>query len=101
MHLTLPVPTVSRKCHESATGSAMGRGVSNGSAASCQCESQEGRSHVSLTAQIKLVAHPVGRSGECWDLHPLLTFCTERDTGLPDNQRGRQLYTQRFQRFTC
>jgi hypothetical protein len=61
--LALPASTVSRKRHENAINSAMnsvrGRGESNGSAASCQRESQEGRSHVRSTSLSQLVAHPV------------------------------------------
>jgi len=40
--------------------SVIGRGVRNGSAASCTRESHEGRSHTSSTSESKLVAHPVG-----------------------------------------
>ena len=37
--------SITRKRHESAMKSVTDRGVNNGSAASCQRESQEGRSH--------------------------------------------------------
>ncbi|HYU72997.1 MAG TPA: hypothetical protein VEL31_09990 [Ktedonobacteraceae bacterium] len=43
--------------------SVRGRGVRNGSAASGQRESQEGRSHARSTSQSTLVAHPVGIMG--------------------------------------
>jgi hypothetical protein len=48
---------LSRKRHESAMNRVRGRGVKNGSAASCTHESQEGRSHARSTSEIQLVAH--------------------------------------------
>src|SRR5260370_26811661 len=55
-------PSVRWKRHESVMNSVIGRGVRNGSAASCTRESHEGRSHASSTSESKLVAHPVGSS---------------------------------------
>src|SRR5258708_23219766 len=60
MPLALPALSVRRKRHESAMNRVRGRGVSNGSAASCKHESHEVLSHASSTTEIKLVAHPVG-----------------------------------------
>jgi hypothetical protein len=64
MHLALPNPSVTRKRHESAMTSVIGRGVRNGSAASCTRESHEGRSHASSTSESQLVAQPVGQDGD-------------------------------------